>query len=382
MITRLAEKLVCRRLALFPAVAIVGPRQVGKTTLAKTLGGAYFDLEQEADRLKLDVKWDDITSGAELVVLDEVQCWPEVMPRLRGVIDADRSRMGRFLLLGSVAPSLMVDVSESLAGRLSLVELTPLVLSELSNTTIDDLWLYGGFPDGGVLGAERYPVWHEAYLNLLVHRDLPTWGLPSKPVISDRLIRMTAAWHGQLWNASQMARNLGISHPTANSYVDFLAGAFLVRKLPSYTANLGKRLVKSPRLYWRDSGLLHSILGVKDLEDLLARPWVGASWEGFVLDQIVSTFAQLGRRCVAYFFRTSDGAEIDIVLEVGAELWAIEIKLTSNPSVQDLRKLERMGDLIGATRKVLISRTRSPEVGEGVMSCGLEWFLDWLVSQE
>ncbi len=381
MIPRLAEGLVRRRLELFPAVAVVGPRQVGKTTLAKAIGGAYFDLEQEADRLRLDLRWDDLAAGSELVVVDEVQAWPEVMPRLRGTIDADRRRTGRFLLLGSVAPAMMVNVAESLAGRLALVELTPFVLPELDASRLDDLWLYGGFPDGGVLGGGTFPLWQQAYLDLLVHRDLPSWGLPAKPAVSDRLVRMAAAWHGQLWNASEMARSLGVTHPTVNTYIDYLTGAFLLRKLPPYPANLGKRLVKSPRLLWRDSGLLHAIHGVRDLDDLLARPWVGASWEGFVVDQVISSFAQLGRRCEPYFYRTSDGAEVDLVLEVGPELWAIEVKLSSSPSVQDLRRLQRVARQIGASRAVLISRTRQPEAGGDTVSCDLAWFLAQLAGE-
>ena len=256
------------RLKRYPAVAILGPRQAGKTTLAKSFEGHYVDLEQEKDRLRLDLHWNDYMFGPNLVILDEAQAWPEIFPRLRGAIDQNRKRNGRFLLLGSVSPALMTKVSESLAGRLSLVELTPLLLTELPDKSLDDVWLYGGFADGGILLSENFPQWQRDYLALLTQRDLPNWGLPAKPQVTDKLLKMLAAVHGQLWNATQIAQSLGISHPTVNEYMNFLVDAFLIRRLPPYQANLKKRLVKSPRFYWRDSGLLHALLTTPDYDEL------------------------------------------------------------------------------------------------------------------
>ena len=182
MIKRSVQRQISKRLRDYPALALVGPRQSGKTTLAKSLGGAYFDLEQESERLRLDLEWEKVAAGKELLILDEAQSWPDVFPRLRGAIDGDRKRMGRFLLLGSVSPSLMVQVSESLAGRLSLIELTPLLLSELETKASQNRrWLCGGYPDGGVLEPKHYPQWQLDYLALLTQRDLPAWGLPVKP---------------------------------------------------------------------------------------------------------------------------------------------------------------------------------------------------------
>ena len=232
MVSRQLLPELRRRLAGYPAVALLGPRQCGKTTLAQMLGGIYYDLEQESERLRLDLEWTARISGRERLILDEAQAWPEVFPRLRGAIDADRKRNDRFLLLGSVAPSLVAQISESLAGRLSQLELTPLLWSELSPERRRVRWLTGGFPDGGVLKDARFPRWQRDYLSLIAQRDLPAWGMPAKPQVTSRLLRLVAAVHGQPWNASQVGQSLGLSYQTVNSYLDYLVGAFLVRQLP------------------------------------------------------------------------------------------------------------------------------------------------------
>ncbi len=348
--------LLHARLAAYPAVALVGPRQCGKTTLARSLGGRYYDLEQETDRLRLDIEWDEVAASDSLVILDEIQASPETFARLRGTIDADRRRNGRFLLLGSVAPALMMRASESLAGRLSVVELTPLSLAELDANGLDRLWLCGGYPDGGVLGAGGFPGWQHDYLNLLAQRDLPSWGLPTRPPTTQQLFRLLAATHGQQWNASELGRSLGLSYHTVNDYLDYLEQAFLVRRLLAYHANIRKRLVKRPKVYWRDSGLLHSLMGVDNFDELLRQPWVGASWEGHVIDQILTALQQAGRRFEAWHMRTADGREIDLVLKVGSELWAVEVKLTTRPGPADMARLDESADLIGSDRRFLITR--------------------------
>lgn len=341
--------------------------------------GAYYDLEQESERLRLDLEWHERAEGTELVILDEAQSWPEVFLRLRGAIDAERKRMGRFLLLGSVSPYLMVQVSESLAGRLSLVELTPLLLTELeTDAARSRRWLCGGYPDGGVLAPARYPQWQVDYLALLAQRDLPTWGLPANPQTTDRLLRMLAALHGQVWNASQVGQSLGLSYHTVDSYVDYLAGAFLIRRLSPYQANIRKRLVKRPKVYWRDTGLLHALLNVPDRRTLLAQPWVGASWEGYVVEQVIGEMEAHGRRFDAYYFRTSDGYELDLVLEIEGELWAVEVKLTASPSRSDLGRLSRMAGMIGAERSFLVTQTRSPTRSGTRASENLRSFLERL----
>ena len=348
--------LLHERLAAYPAVALIGPRQCGKTTLARSLDGRYYDLEQEADRLRLDLEWADVVASEQLVVLDEVQADAEIFARLRGAIDADRGRNGRFLLLGSVAPSLMMRASESLAGRLSVIELTPLSLGELDAEARARLWLCGGYPDGGVLTGAGFPQWQHDYLNLLSQRDLPSWGLPARPPSTRRLFRMLAAGHGQQWNASETGRGLGLSYHTVNRYVERLEDAFLVRRLPAYHASVRKQLAKRPKLYWRDSGLLHSLLGVQNTDELLAQPLVGASWEGHVIDQVITALQQSGRRYDAWHLRTADGREVDLVLKVGAELWAVEAKLTTRPTRGHLARLNECADLIDADRRFLVTR--------------------------
>ncbi|MEI8354079.1 MAG: ATP-binding protein [Lentisphaerota bacterium] len=340
----------------YPAVALVGPRQCGKTTLAKSLGGHYFDLEDEADVLKLDLSWDRLIAGKDLVVLDEAQSHPPVFKRMRCAIDR-RREAGRFLVLGSVSPALMREVSESLAGRLGLVELTPFFLDEVGAEALDALWLHGGFPDGGILGTDAMPGWQRNYLALLAQRDLPAWGLPSKPQMTERLFKMLAVAHGTPWNASAIGQSLGLNYQTVNGYMDYLEGAFLLRRLQPFHANIRKRLVKSPKVYWRDSGLLHALSGISTMDALLSQPWVGASWEGFVIEQTRSRLNASGTNCELYHVRTSDQHEIDLLLDFGTERWACEIKLTADPKVDDLARLNKVADLIGAEKRILISRT-------------------------
>lgn len=375
MIRRAQAEVVRRRLGTSPAVALVGPRQCGKTTLARGLGGRYFDLEQERDRLRLDLQWAELEAERGLVVLDEAQAWPEVFSRLRAAIDRTRRRNGRFLILGSVSPAIMAQVSESLAGRLSLVELAPFSLGELPRVPLTRLWTLGGYPDGGVRGGRRFPTWQRDYLTLLAQRDLPAWGLPARPQVTSRLLRMLAAVHGQVWNASQVGQSLGLSYHTVNGYLDYLEGAFLIRRLAPYHANVGKRLVKSPKVYWRDSGLLHALLGGVGEAELLDQPWVGASFEGFVIEQLLTHLAQRDVAAEPYFFRTSDQQEIDLVLDFGARLWAVEVKLSSNPGPDAMRRLGRVADLIDARKRILISRTPRSIANDREVSCSLPWLL-------
>ena len=357
---RLAAAVLRARLARFPAAALLGPRQCGKTTLGRSLARRYYDAEQPADRLRLDLDWETLVAGRELVVIDEAQNWPELFPRLRGAIDADRRRNGRFLLLGSVSPVLMREVSESLAGRLARVELTPFLLGELDKTAHRRLWLTGGFPDGGVLRPARFPVWQRDYLARMAQRDLPAWGLAARPQVTDRLLHMLAAVNGQPWNASALGQSLGLSYHTVNGYLDDLEGAYLVRRLAPWSGNLRKRLVRSPRVYLRDSGLLHALLRIGSSTELLRHPAAGASWEGFVIEQILGSLAASGIDADAHFLRTSDGREIDLLLGIRDKKVAIEIKLASGAAPQDLARLERVADLVSADHRYIVCQTASP----------------------
>lgn len=379
MIKRLLTARVQELLRRFPAVGLVGPRQAGKTTLAKAMGGQYFDLENPQDRLRLDAQWSDRVAGTELLVLDEAQQAPDVFPRLRSAIDADRKRNGRFLLLGSVSPALMAQVSESLTGRLALCELTPLLGQEVGWERLDDLWRLGGYPDGGILDAGQFPEWQTHYLDLMAQRDLPNWGLPAQPALTKRLFAMLAACHGQVWNASQIGKSLGLSYHTVNGYVDFLENAFLVRRLPSYSGNLRKRLVKSPKLYWRDSGLLHALLQVRAGDDLFSKPWVGASWEGWAGEQILNHLQVTGEAVAAYHVRTSDQYEADLLLDWRGRRWAVEVKLTGVPAPQDMARLEHVGKLVKADRCLLVSRTADQIQGRTVASLNLPAAIEHLL---
>ena len=363
------------RLDAYPAVGLIGPRQCGKTTLARSLGGRYYDLEQPDERLRLDLEWPDVVNSESLTVLDEVQANPDVFPRLRGAIDADRRRNGRFLLLGSVAPSLMAGVSQSLAGRLGVVELTPLSLGELAPEQQDRLWLCGGFPDGGVLGGAGFPDWQLDYLNLLARRDLPEWGLPARAPTTMRLFRLLAADHARQWNASGVGAALGLSYQTINRYVDRLEDAFLVRRLPAYHPNLRKRYIKRPKILWRDSGLLHALLGVSEPDELIRQPWVGSSWEGHMVEQVLAALSQAGHRFEAYHMRTGDGHELDLLLELGTERWAVETKLTTRPRPSHMARLKESAALVSADRRFLISRLPGTSGNGADVRCDLPGML-------
>ena len=377
MLKRQANYVVGDRLNKFPAVALFGPRQCGKTTLARALSNHYFDLEKQSDRLKLDFQWHEIVSDERLVVFDEAHNFPEIFPRLRSAIDLDRKRNGRFLLLGSISPALMTQVSESLAGRLAIVELTPFLITEVrSENRLVEVWFKGGYADGGILGGQKYPDWQSDYLNVMTHRDLPNWGMPARPQTTRRLIEKLAAVHGQEWNASQMGTNLGLSYHTVNTYVDNLEGAFLVRRLPAYYANIEKRLIKRPKLYWRDSGLLHSLLEIETFDSLFGHQIVGASWKGFVINQILSFLHATGGIFSAYHFRTSDQREIDLILNFDSKVWAIDIKLTSQPYASDLKKLNENADLVDADKRVLLCSAPETIENPTQMICGLEAFLE------
>ena len=357
---RLAAALLRERLSRYPAAALLGPRQCGKTTLARSLSRLYYDAEQPADRVRLDLDWPEISAGRGLAVIDEAQSWPELFPRLRAAIDADRPRNGRFLLLGSVSPGLMREVSESLAGRLARVELTSFLLPELGAKVLDRLWLNGGFPDGGVLGARAFPAWQRDYLALMAQRDLPAWGLAARPQVTDRLLHMVAAVHGQAWNASALGQSLGLSYHTVNGYLDFLEGVYLVRRLPPWSGNLRKRLTRSPKVYLRDTGLLHALLGAGSRAELLRHPAAGASWEGYVIEQLLGALAASGVEANPHWLRTSDAYEIDLLLTLGSTTAAIEIKLSAEATPQDLARLERAADLVSAQHRYIVCRTAKP----------------------
>jgi predicted AAA+ superfamily ATPase len=239
MIARHLKSVIVSRLKSFPAVALFGARQTGKTTLAKTLSSVYYDLEVESEKLRLDLQWNEIIPSKKLIILDEAQNYPEIFPRVRNAIDNERKRNGRFLILGSISPGLMKEVSEFLTGRIAICELGPLCFEEMEASHTDDLWLMGGFPDGGILDKAKFPVWQQNYLDLLAMRDLPMWGLPAKPQMTKRFFKMLAISNGNMWNASLVGKSLGLTYHTVNSYLDYLEQVYLIRRLQPFFAKAG-----------------------------------------------------------------------------------------------------------------------------------------------
>jgi len=318
-------------------VAILGARQIGKTTLAKQIAAEfpdsiYLDLENAQARAKLDQA--DVFFEANrhrLVVLDEIQNAPELFSTMRGEIDADR-RPGRFLILGSASFKLLQQ-SQSLAGRLALVDMAPLLLNEVHQSfqDIQTLWVRGGFPGSYTAPQDDASwLWRDAFVRHFLHTDLPALGINVEPEMMRRFWRMVAHLHGQLFNASSIAASMGVSSPTVTRYLDHLVQSLMLRRLEPFHANLGKRLVKSPKIYVRDSGLLHYLLGMRNVHDLMGHPNTGASWEGFCIEQI---YNHLPTGASVSFYRTAAGAELDVVVETGRETTGFEIKFSSAPKV-------------------------------------------------
>lgn len=342
MISRRLTKVLKDRVLQTPVVALLGSRQVGKTTLARSLKVGkpvrYLDLERPSDIAKLmDPELYLSRYADHLIILDEIQRMPDLFPVLRSLVD-ERRRAGeasaQFLLLGSASPDLLQQSSETLAGRISYLELCPLQLGELKNheVVIDRHWLRGGYPDSFLAADEAASrQWREDFLISYVERYLPQLGISATPVLLRRLCSMVAHQQGATLNLSRMAGSLGIDGKTVRHYLDLLEGLYLVRSLPPWSRNAGKRLVKSPKVYWRDSGLLHSLAGIDDLEHLLGHPLCGHSWEGYCLEQIMSL---LPKSVSCSHYRTHAGAEIDLVIETPAgEVIAIEIKRTLSPKL-------------------------------------------------
>lgn len=321
-----------------PAVCLLGPRQTGKTTLAlevgKRLGGVYLDLESEQDRAKLAEPEAYLERHLDtLVILDKVHRTPNLFPVLRGLIDRARRNgqgHGRYLLLGSAALGLLRQSGESLAGRVRFLELTPFTVQEPTGRDAVTLWLRGGFPESLLAQSDEQSLrWRRDFIRTYLERDIPQFGPRIAAETLRRFWTMLAHRHGAPLNVAELARSLGVDTKTAGRYLDLLVDLLLARRLAPWHANVGKRLVKAPRLYLRDSGLTHALLGIGDLEALLAHPVAGASWEGFVIENVIASAPE---DIETHYYGTSGGAEIDLLLHLpGGRMWAIEIKRSLTP---------------------------------------------------
>ena len=345
MITRIAQVKIAKLLQKFPAVAILGPRQVGKTTLARILAHEqqkepiYLDLERPSDLIKLAEPELYLQScSGRLVIMDEIQRLPALFQVLRSIIDERKwqgETSGQFLLLGSASLELLQNSAESLAGRIIYQELTGINALEIIHTTYtqDQLWLRGGFPQSLLAHSDIESLeWRYAFIKTYLERDIPQLGPKIPAETLRRLWTMLAHEQGGLLNASRLATSLSVSVPTVKRYLDLLNDLLLIRSLNPWANNIRKRLIKSPKIFIRDSGIVHALLGLRDINDLIAHPVVGGSWEGFIIENLLSI---LPAGFTPYFYRTAAGAEIDLIIEAGLKLRiAIEIKRSLSPKIE------------------------------------------------
>ncbi|MBP7920633.1 MAG: ATP-binding protein [Limnohabitans sp.] len=393
MLNRQSQKKLSQYLQQFPAVGLLGPRQVGKTTLAfaqKKLypDALYLDLELPSAQRQLDDPEAFLMAHAQqLVILDEVQRMPELFGVLRGVID-QRRRMGQacgqFLLLGSATGVLMQQSSESLAGRVAHVALPPLRASEIftgvhSVADLNALWLRGGFPLSWLAETDAASMtWREVFIATYLEKDIPALGPRIPATTLRRLWTMLAHHQGELLDQSKLAAALAISGQTVGRYIDLLCDLMLVRRLPAWHGNVGKRLIRSPKVYVRDSGLVHALLGLSNLDAVLGHPIAGSSWEGFVMEQLMNAAPQ----AQASFYRTSNGAEVDLVLTFrNQQTWTIEIKRSSAPTVS--KGFYQAATDLGAVRKLLVAPVEQPyPLKEGIEVVDVMTAIRWVTEQE
>lgn len=334
-IIRQINTLFQEYLDLFPVTGIIGPRQVGKTTLTKEMANnqefLYLDMERQADRAKLseDAAYFLAQFKNQCVIIDEIQFMPELFNELRGIVDNDR-RPGRFIILGSASPDLIRGSSETLAGRIGYLELSPFNLNEVED--LKKLWVRGGFPDSYLAPSDKASkLWRRNFIQTYIQRDLGLLGLKTDIKLMERFWQLLASTQGALLNAQQFGRAIDVDRKTITHYINFLEGAFIIRILQPWYKNLKKRLVKSPKVYIRDTGILHSLLGLDSYESILNHIIVGNSWEGFVIEQIINSYEEERQ---FWFYRTHQGAECDLLIEKNGEvLAAIEIKFGTSPSV-------------------------------------------------
>lgn len=363
----------------FPIVGIIGPRQVGKTTLAKQIisecnnQAIYLDLELQSDLFKLnDAELFLSQHSDKLIVIDEIQFKKDLFPLLRALVDK-KQIPGQFMILGSASPDLIRDSSESLAGRIAYHRLFPFNLGELSEIAQNELWIKGGFP-GALLATneELTHRWMDNFINTYLNRDLLQLGLNASPIVIRNLWSMMAHLNGQLFNASTVAKSLGVSVPTVKRYVNFLEEAFILKSLHPFTWNISKRITKTPKVYLTDTGILHHLVGISDFIELSGNPIIGSSWEAFVINQVD---AMKKDTTDIFFYRTHQGAEVDLVFAKGLKVVATaEIKYTNSPKLTK-GNLQAMEDLNAPMNFVITPSSDDFLVKEKIRVCSLKTFV-------
>jgi uncharacterized protein len=384
MIKRIIESIFKESIDQFPVTGLIGPRQVGKTTLAKSAiyqsDSIYLDLEKISDLNKLnDPELFFEENQDRTIILDEIHHLPNLFPLIRAMVDTHR-RPGRFVILGSASPALLRQSSESLAGRISYIEMMPLSLLEIDpSDSWEDLWIFGGFPEVFLSSNPKFKSnWYRNFTSSYILRDLPQYGLPADPRVTRQFLMMIASANGGILNYSTFAKSLGLSVPTVKTYLGFFTEAFLVRELSPWYSNPKKRLVKAPKLYYRDSGMLHYILGISTSDALFGNLALGSSWESFVINQIATVLLSDDE---IFFYKTHDGAEIDLLIRRNNQwLAAAEIKFSSAP-VLTRGTYIAMDDLEIPLLHVIVPKEENYPLGKNVRVIGLRGFLEYLWQQ-
>jgi len=381
MIIRNKLTEITETLSFFPIVGIIGPRQVGKTTIAKELAKnikketIYIDLENPRDLAKLQdpvLYFEDNID--KCIILDEIQNTPYLFPILRSMVDLKREA-SRFIILGSASPDLIRNSSESLAGRIAYIELTPFNLTEINTqSNYNKLWLRGGYPDAFLAKKSEFvEQWHYNYIKTYIERDLPNLGLNTDKNILIKLLQMISHIQGDIINYNNLAKSLGLSSNTIKKYISFFESAFIVRLLQPYHTNIKKRLIKSPKIYIRDSGILHYLQNINEKEDLYGNPILGNSWEGFVIEQIIEL---LPNKYQYYFFRTHDGSECDLVITKSQKtIVSIEIKYSSSPKLTR-GSFYAFSDLNAKENYVITPNSDNYQIKKNIRVCNLYDFLN------
>lgn len=379
MKTRIVENKLLDTVNNFPATGIIGPRQVGKTTLAKQLikkidkETVYIDIENPRDKIKLSDPVLFFENNIDkCIIIDEIQLMPELFSVLRPMIDMKREP-GRFIILGSASPLLLRQSSQSLAGRIAYIELSGFNLLELDLGSENKLWFKGGFPDAYLSkNTNIWQQWLDNFIRTYINTDLPMLGLDIDRNSIRNLWTMLSHLNAQLINYSNIAKSLSVSSTTLKKYIDFLENAFLIRQLQPYYPNIKKRIVKAPKVYLRDTGILHNLLNIQSTDDLEGNPLKGNSWEGYVLEQILQI---AGSSFEPYFYRTHQGAECDLILTQSSKpVYSIEIKLSSAPSITKGNKIA-FSDIGAVKNFVIVPGSEEYQLSEDITVCGLNGFL-------